>query len=141
VHNLCVPPSEIHPLTRNCNGFAVDPNGQQTMVSPYISSPSGDARLGIWSLETGHMVGSRLLMANHYGDREDTILHVEMCSRTVPSLQPNNGTKTDDSSFGVWLKCGAITKGKLWSKVGSLHQIAIPGRWKCDTEKQQNGES
>ena len=129
VHNMNVPPNEIHPtLTANCNGFAVDPNYQHTMVSPYISRPSGDARLGVWSLVTGHMVGSRLLLANH--DREESILHAEVCSRTTTTttIQPNNDDAGGDSSssFGVWLKCGAITNGKLRSRVGSLHQITIP---------------
>jgi len=117
VHSMEVPPNELHPtLTANCNGFAVDPNCQQTMVSPYIASPSGDARLGIWSLATGQMVGTRLLSSND--DCEGTTLHAEVCSRT---LQNNN-----DSSFDIWLKCGAITSGKLRSRVGSLHKITIP---------------
>ena len=117
VHNMDVPRSEIHPtLTANCNGFAIDPKCQQTMVSPYIAGPSGDARLGVWSLSTGHMVGSRLLLANH--DPEGTTLHAEVCSKTIPT--------DGDSSFDVWLKCGAITTGKLRSRVGSLHKITIP---------------
>jgi len=118
VHNMEVPSNELHPtLTANCNGFAIDPNYQQTMVSPYISRPSGDARLGVWSLSTGQMVGSRRLLSNH--DREGTILHAELCSKT---LQNEN----NDSSFDAWLKCGAITSGKLRSKVGSLHRITTP---------------
>lgn len=117
VYNMDVPRNEIHTtLTANCNGFAIDPKCQQTMVSPYIAGPSGDARLGVWSLSTGHMVGSRLLLANH--DPEGTTLHAEVCSKTIP----NDG----DSSFDVWLKCGAITTGKLRSRVGSLHKITIP---------------
>lgn len=150
VRNMSVPLNEIHPmLTANCNGFAVDPNGHQTMVSPYISSPSGDARLGVWSLKTGHMVGSRLLLASagasdEYKNREGTTLYAEVCSKTTPSQRPNGGTNNDDhhhdndddhhhdSSFRVWLKCGAITSGTLRSRVGSLHQVTIPGRWKSD---------
>ena len=117
LHNMDVPRSEIHPtLSANCNGFAIDPKCQQTMVSPYIAGPSGDARLGVWSLSTGHMVGSRLLLANH--DPEGATLHAEVCSKTIP--------KDGDSSFDVWLKCGAITTGKLRSRVGSLHKITIP---------------
>ena len=131
LHNMCVHPDKIHPmLSANCNGFAVDPGSHHTMVSPYVSSCSGDARLGIWSLQTGHMVGSRLLLTNH-GRRESSTLHVELCSRTTPSFRPKNAADGghDDPSFGIWLKCGAITNGKLRSRVGSLHQILIPGQW------------
>ena len=162
VRNMSVPYKEIHPmLTANCNGFAIDPNGHQTMVSPYISSPNGDARLGVWSLKTGHMVGSHLLLANsastsdndEYKNREGTTLYAEVCSKTTPSQRPNGGTNNDndnidngdsidhESSFGVWLKCGAITNGKLRSRVGSLHQVTIPGRWKSDEVQRQNGAS
>ncbi len=117
VYNMDVPRNEIHPtLTAHCNGFAIDPKSQQTMVSPYIARPTGDARLGVWSLSTGHMVGSRLLLANH--DPEGTTLHAEVCSKTISNV--------GDSSSDVWLKCGAITTGKLRSRVGSLHKITIP---------------
>jgi len=145
VRNMDVPPDEINSmLTANCNGFAIDPNSNQTMVSPYISSSSGDARLGVWSLDTGRMVGSRLLLANHDRNREgSTTLYAEVCSKTTPSLQPNGTTDggCDDPSFGVWLKCGAITNGKLRSRVGSLHQISVPGRWKSDEDGNGNGAS
>ena len=144
VHNMCVPPNEINPmLTSNCNGFAVDPNSHQTMVSPYICSSSGDARLGVWSLETGHMVGSRCLLANHdqkYVGTTSTF-HVEVCSRTTPLVQPNSNNSCDTSSFGIWLKCGTITSGKLRSKFGSLHQISIPGRWENNEAQNQSTAS
>mmetsp|Transcript_22274 Transcript_22274/g.52953 ORF Transcript_22274/g.52953 Transcript_22274/m.52953 type:complete len:602 (+) Transcript_22274:272-2077(+) len=128
LHSMRVHPDEIDPmLSAHCNGFAIDPGSHHTMVSPYISAGTGDARLGIWSLQTGHMVGSRLLLSNA-GRRESSALHVELCSKTTPSFRPGDDGH-DHPSFGVWMKCGAITSGKLRSRVGSLHQICVPGRW------------
>lgn len=155
VRNMTVPKDEINPmLSANCNGFFVDPNSCQTMMSPYIANPSGDARLGVWSLDTGVMVGSRLLQKKNKegfaaaaADREaeqNSSLHVELCSKTTPlvSSKEQQRRKGDDDginysssscSFGVWLKCGAFTSQNLSSKVGSLHQLSIPGRWEHES--------
>jgi len=142
VRNMTVPSNEINPmLSANCSGFAVDPNGHQTMISPYIDSNSG-ASLGLWSLGTGHMVGSRTLQANRQSNslesEEDTI-YVEVCQRTTPSFSLHDNSVTakraalavpsSSSSFSVWLKCGAFSRRKISSKVGSLHQITFPGNW------------
>lgn len=142
---MTVPSDEINlALTTNCNGFAINANYDNTdeittMLSPYINSDS-DACLGVWSLKTGHMVGSRVLQQN--ANCDDT-LYVELCQRTTPSFSSNkwdgkcntkmknvNNNKmslASSSSFGVWLKCGAFTKGKMKSKVGSMHHISFPG--------------
>jgi hypothetical protein len=157
VRNMTVPSNEINPtLSANCNGFAVtssnnDDNQTTTMISPYINSNS-DACLGVFSLSTGLMVGSRVLQKRTH---KDDTLYAEVCQRTTPSspspsssLMYNNlaSTRNNDgddddknssintskgasSSFGVWLKCGAFTRGKVNSKVGSLHQISFPGNW------------
>ena len=153
VRNMTVPSNEINPtLSANCNGFAVDNtnndhNQTTTMISPYINSNS-DACLGVFSLSTGLLVGSRVLQKRTH---EDDTLYAEVCQRTTPSPSSpspstmynnlsstrNNGDDDDDkkssvntskgasSSFGVWLKCGAFTRGKVNSKVGSLHVIYI----------------
>jgi len=161
VHHMTVPSNEFNPtLSGNCNGFAVNPNNDDhyqtaTMISPYINSNS-DACLGIWSLGTGVMVGSRVLQKNTGYNSDDDTLYVEVCQRTTPSFSTattqkkwdgnsnsnnNNSNSSNEnssspppssssSSFGVWLKCGAFTRGKINSKVGSLHQISFPGNWK-----------
>ena len=145
IRHMTVPSDEINlALTTNCNGFAINANYDNTdeittMLSPYINSDS-DACLGVWSLKTGHMVGSRVLQQN--ANCDDT-LYVELCQRTTPSFSSNkwdgkcntkmknvNNNKmslASSSSFGVWLKCGAFTKGKMKSKVGSMHHISFPG--------------
>eukprot|EP00532_Pseudo-nitzschia_australis_P007331 CAMPEP_0168177620 /NCGR_PEP_ID=MMETSP0139_2-20121125/8574_1 /TAXON_ID=44445 /ORGANISM="Pseudo-nitzschia australis, Strain 10249 10 AB" /LENGTH=680 /DNA_ID=CAMNT_0008096729 /DNA_START=455 /DNA_END=2494 /DNA_ORIENTATION=- len=123
VCNMTVPANEINPmLSANCNGFFVDPNSYQTMMSPYIANPSGDARLGVWSLDTGVMVGSRLLQKKNKegfvaaADREaerNSSLHVELCSKTTPLVsseqqQRHKGdhdgidASSSSCSFGVW---------------------------------------
>mmetsp|Transcript_27701 Transcript_27701/g.65045 ORF Transcript_27701/g.65045 Transcript_27701/m.65045 type:complete len:658 (+) Transcript_27701:93-2066(+) len=146
VHNMMVPPNEINAtLSANCNGFFIDPNSRQTMMSPYIDNPSGDARLGVWSLDTGLFIGSRLLLENKHGSNaEDESLHVEVCSKISPLVVSNRQSVTgsdglssssSSSSYGVWLKCGAFTTQRLPSKVGSLHQLSIPGRWNEDDTK------
>mmetsp|Transcript_86274 Transcript_86274/g.175284 ORF Transcript_86274/g.175284 Transcript_86274/m.175284 type:complete len:685 (+) Transcript_86274:229-2283(+) len=138
--NMGVPPGEIDPtLSAHCNGFSVDRHGGHTLLSPYVSRRSGDARLGVWSLHSGAMVGSRLLLANGGNDENNTTggtnlssttLHAEVCSTHAPAFS-RDGSNDDDngaSSHGVWLKCGAITNQTLRSRVGSLHQLTIPGR-------------
>eukprot|EP00536_Pseudo-nitzschia_multiseries_P009092 jgi/Psemu1/199925/e_gw1.247.47.1 len=151
VHNMVVPPNEINAtLSANCNGFFLDPNSKRTMMSPYIANPSGDARLGAWSLDTGLMVGSRLLMKkknsnslNGRAEHEHDSLYVEVCSQTTPMVVSNSNSNhhqpsdtnfdvPSSSSFGVWLKCGAFTTQSLPSKVGSLQQLSIPGQWAVD---------
>jgi hypothetical protein len=128
LQNMVVPHEHINPtLSANCNGFAIDPSGKQTLFAPYINE-NHDACLGVWSLGTGKMVGSRRLQSN---SAEHTVMYVEVCQRTTPSFSSGkNGNvgKASSSSFGVWLKCGAFTKGRISSKVGSLHQISFPGR-------------
>jgi hypothetical protein len=135
VHNLMVPSDDINPtLSSNCNGFVVDPIGHQTLISPYINT-NCDACLGIWSLQTGLMVGSRLLQSCSSSPSSNAtgrdILYVELCRRTTPSFSsaPNKEKVVSSSSFAAWLKCGAFTKDKVSSKVGSLHQISFPGHW------------
>ncbi|OEU20066.1 hypothetical protein FRACYDRAFT_236134 [Fragilariopsis cylindrus CCMP1102] len=140
VRNMTIPSNEINPtLSANCNGFAVDNtnndhNQTTTMISPYINSNS-DACLGVFSLSTGLLVGSRVLQKRAH---EDDTLYAEVCQRTTPSPSSpspstmynnlsstrNDGDDDDDkknsvntskgasSSFGVWLKCGAFTRGK-----------------------------
>jgi len=126
LHNLVVPIDEINPtLSANCNGFAVDPCGKQTMISPYINDKF-DACLGVWSLQTGLMVGSRLLQTR---SRDEDVLYVEMCQQPTPSFSCTAKDKVSSSSFAIWLKCGAFTRGRISSKVGSLHQVSFPGYW------------
>jgi hypothetical protein len=128
--NMTVPPDDINgSLTTRCNGFAVDPNGTQTLISPFIS-PNNDAHLGVWSLNTGMMVGSRVLKS--CTNMDDT-LYVELSQKTTPSFvndRRNENVTCSLSSFSVWAKCGAHSKQEVSSKVGTLHQVSFPGHWK-----------
>lgn len=127
--NLAVPLDDISPtLTARCNGFAMDPHDGQTMISPYISS-SNHARLGMWSLQTGHMLGSRLLKDSSSGD---DVMFVELCQKTTSSFVGEKDARATcrKSAFSVWAKCGAHSKKEVGSKVGSLHQISFSGS--CD---------
>jgi hypothetical protein len=127
--NMKVPLNEINPtLTARCNGIAVDPIGCQTLISPYIVN-SNDARLGIWSLGTGLMVGSRLLKSC---SSMDDAMYVELCQKVTPSFAScrDAGVSCMPSSFSVWAKCGAHSQREVGSKVGSLHQLSFLGSWK-----------
>jgi hypothetical protein len=127
LRNMKVPHDVINSsLTTRCNGFAVDPNGTQTLISPYIS-PNNNAHLGVWSLNTGMMVGSRVLKAC---SKTDDTMFVELCQKTTPSFvrdSSNENVACSLSSFSIWAKCGAHSKRECGSKVGSLHQVSFPG--------------
>ena len=129
VSHLTVPEEELHrTLSSNCNGFAIDPTSEQSLVAPYVNQQH-QACLGIWSLGTGCLVGSKTLVQNN---PERDVIHMEVCQRTTPVVethhklklrqQPNTGSS---SSFGIWLKCGRFSKGKLDSKFGSLHHVTF----------------
>jgi hypothetical protein len=128
--NMAPPMEEIDPaLTRRCNGFALDPIGKQTLISPYINA-NKDAVLGVWSLKTGLMVGSKLLKKS---SGKDDVLYAEMCQRVTPSYA-TRGSRTksissSSTSWAAWLKCGAVTSDKTNLNVGSLHQVSFPGHW------------
>jgi hypothetical protein len=123
IYNLTVPKDDIHPtLSANSNGFAVDPR-EQALLAPYINAQH-EACLGMWSLGTGIMVGSKLLAPNP----ERNVIHTEVCQRTTPAF--SRAGKMDKSSFGVWLKCGPFSESKINSKFGSLHHVTFPGSWK-----------
>lgn len=127
VHHLTVPWDKVNPtLSANCNGFATDPSGGQTLVSPYVSDGQ-DACLGVWSLGTGLMVGSRVLLPNT-PDRDT--MFVELCQNPAAAFSSSFDARSNSDAFAVWLKCGAYTKGKITSKVGSLHQVSFPTNWK-----------
>jgi hypothetical protein len=131
VLNLSVPKDDIlETLSAHCNGFAVDPVDEQTLVSPYINSQH-DACLGVWSLGTGARVGSQVLARNP--DRD--VLYTEICQKTTPAFVSTR--KKKDSSFGVWLKCGRFShsKSKINAKFGSLHHITLPGSWQQESQE------
>jgi hypothetical protein len=143
IHHLSVPSDEINPtLSANCNGFAVDPTCEQTLIAPYINAQHHEACLGVWSLGTGVMVGSRRILAkktnneqpHHQQQQHDDnndVLYTEVCQRTTPAFfGTGKKMKKDASMFGVWLKCGRFSKSKSNSKFGSLHHVAFPGSWK-----------
>jgi hypothetical protein len=124
VSNMSVPDDQLNrTLSANCNGFAVDPTTEQTLVAPYINSKQ-EACLGVWSLGTGVMVGSKTLA----GNPEKDAIFTEVCQRTTRGYSKQ--TESSSSSFGFWLKCGRFSRSKINSKVGSLHHITMPGRWK-----------
>lgn len=128
IQNMAVPTEELNStLSANCNGFATDPCGGQTLLSPYVNK-SHDACLGIWSLGTGLMIGSRVLLPNS-PDRQTA--YVELCQNRVPAFSSSTrgNDKGDSDAWATWLKCGAYTRGKISSKVGSLHELSFPGRW------------
>jgi hypothetical protein len=142
VFHLSVPSDEINPtLSANCNGFAVDPTCEQTLIAPYINAQQ-DACLGVWSLGTGAMVGSRRILAKNTTNaqqqqqqqHDDTdVLYTEVCQRTTPAFFGTSKKMKKDapsSMFGVWLKCGRFSKSKSNCKFGSLHHAAFPGSWK-----------
>jgi hypothetical protein len=124
VHNFVVPSNNIlATASATCNGLAVDPSCQQTLMTPYIN-PNHQAVLGFWSLRSGVFVGSTVLAKN----REDDTIFVEVCSTTTASFSSHSKQKMDPSQFGVWLKCGRFSKQSLHhGKVGSLHHLSFPG--------------
>jgi hypothetical protein len=115
-------------LSANCNGFCVDPQTQQqTLVSPFVNSLHQPC-LGVWSLTTGDMVGTKVL----YQNPKREVYFVELCSKTTPAFHqegPGRRRVVDPSSFGAWMKCGRFSEEKLNSKVGSMHHLTFPGRW------------
>ena len=124
------PPSDAidTSLTTHCNGFALDPAGMQTMVAPYIDA-NRNAVLGVWSLKTGLMVGNKLLKKTT-GD--DDVLYAELCQRVTPAYSTRGPAKkihASSSSWGAWLKCGAVTRDKTNLNAGSLHHVSFPGHW------------
>lgn len=124
VHHLGVPSELINPtLSANCNGFAVDPTSEQTLMAPYISAQQ-EVHLGVWSLGTGVMVGSRRVLAKN---TTDDVLYTEVCQRTTPSFSERKKSRkalaSSSSTFGVWLKCGRFSKSKSNSRFGSLHHV------------------
>jgi hypothetical protein len=131
---MVVPPGEISSTaSATCNGLAVDPTVQQTLMAPYIDS-NYNACLGIWSLGTGIFVGHKLLAAN----AQQGSIHVELCQKTTASFSHtkkknqspsahSNERKNDRSRFGVWLKCGRFSKVRPNTKAGSLYHLSFPG--------------
>jgi hypothetical protein len=145
IYNMTIPPQKLNAtLSSNCNGFTLDQCGEQTLLSPYVNQ-SNDACLGTWSLQTGLMVGSRVLLPNT-PDRQTS--YVELCKNQVPAFSSSSSSsaaaaaaasssstlgtnnKGESDAWAAWFKCGAYTKGKISSKVGSLHEMSFPGRWK-----------
>ncbi|KAG7337104.1 hypothetical protein IV203_031610 [Nitzschia inconspicua] len=127
--NMRVPFSDINPtLTARCSGVALDPLAGQTLIAPYVSTDN-DAYLGVWSMKTGLMVGSRLLKVCN--SLEDSV-YVELCQKITPSFVTSKpaGCSYLPSSFSVWAKCGAHSKREVGSKVGTLYQVSFPGHWK-----------
>lgn len=126
VCNMSAPSNKINSaLSANCNGFAIDPIGRQTLLSPYMHS-NGDACLGVWSMGTGDMIGSRVLLSNHEGG---DVFFVEMSQCVTPSFAKGRSGGGSMSKFGVWLKCGAFTKSPINSKAGTLYHVSMPGHW------------
>lgn len=124
VQNFDVPSNILSTASATCNGLAVDPSCQQTLMTPYINSDR-EPCLGFWSLKSGVFVGNKVLAKN----REQDTFFVELCQTTTASFSPNFETnKTDPPQFGVWLKCGRFAKQKLgYGKAGSLHHLSFPG--------------
>lgn len=123
--NIDVPLSEstsLHKmLSANCNGFLVDPNTQQTLISPFVNGLQQPC-LGVWNMVSGDMVGAKVLEDNP--DR-DTFF-VELSPTVTPAF--DNKGRTRYSSYGAWMKCGRLSAGKINGKAGSLHHFTCPGR-------------
>jgi hypothetical protein len=109
-------------LSSNCNGFMVDPNTQETLVSPFVNSLHQPC-LGVWNMVSGDMVGMNVISDN---PRQETFF-MELLSTTTPGFDGRG--RVSDSSFGAWMKCGRLSDEKIHSKTGSLHHLTFPGRY------------
>jgi hypothetical protein len=131
VQNFALPSDQINAtLSLNCNGLAVD-GIAHTMFSPYIQS-NGDACVGIWSLRSGALVESRLLISDNGigGSNGDDVVFVEMSQRLTPSyVSKKHDSYKAKAGCGLWLKCGTFTNtNNASSKAGNLFHISVPGR-------------
>jgi hypothetical protein len=109
-------------LSSNCNGLMVDPNTQQTLMSPYVNSMQQPC-LGVWNMVSGDMVGTKVL---HDNPMQETF-YVELMSTTTPGFDGRGRLKS--GSFGAWMKCGHFSEEKIQTKTGSLHHLTFPGRY------------
>ncbi len=128
IRTLSLPDHEHSPvafhkmLSSNCNGFCVDPMTEQTLISPFVNNLRQPC-VGVWSLKTGDMVGTKIL----YDNPKREIFFAELCSKTTPAFDVQ-GRMLDCSSFGAWIKCGRFSSEKLNGRVGSLHHLTFPGQ-------------
>ena len=109
-------------LSSNCNGLMVDPNTQQTLMSPYVNGMQQPC-LGVWNMVSGDMVGTKVL---HDNPMQETF-YVELMSTTTPGFDSRGRLKS--GSFGAWMKCGRFSEEKIQTKTGSLHHLTFPGRY------------
>lgn len=117
------PKCSLHKLlSANCNGFMIDPNTQQTLVSPYVNSLHQPC-LGIWNMVSGDLVGTKVLDDNVAKE----VFYVELSSTTTAGFDSQGRLRS--SWFGAWMKCGRFSDGKIHGKHGSLHHLTFPGRY------------
>ena len=123
IHELRLPQQQS--TSSCCKGVATDPY-QTIAMAPYVDPSNHAARLAVWSLDTGMMVGSRPIPLD-----TANMPCLDLCSKitstlkttTVPDDNILEGERTSEMvlgsySYSLWLNCGSH----------GICQIVSPGR-------------